>query len=181
MKNEKKKEKRNFILSASFLFLLSLSMINISFAKSNASHLAEDLIPMEKNTGNPNTSFLTSEVANNLPVMNHEKGERGCYIACYSHGPGVYQVGDFGVHGLIRVAGHYQHESLTDINNYDPNCYPQVNEESQESKETKIGQNERTVISENRDLKNMCNEHFSACENGCWAGGDTAGFFFRLR
>jgi len=36
---------------------------------------------------------------------------------------------------------------------------------------------ENQDISSNQDFKNQCNARFPSCNNGCWAGGDTGGFY----
>lgn len=153
---------------------LSLLALLLNFAWANSAnetvqqktenaHLASDTQPISKNTGDPNTSFLLSVYANNLPVFNHFKEDSGCYIACYSNKPGVYNVDQYGVHGLIRVSGTYP---VKTFNNSEENriCQPQV----------------ASPISESQELKNLCNSHLNSCANECWAGGDTGGFFLRM-
>lgn len=93
-----------------------------------------------------------------LPTNNGFKDAPGCYIACYSHGKdGVYSVGgNIQVFGQVRVPGEYQQRVCipTDFENVD--------------------------ISAVQKFKDLCNQTFDSCKNaegGCWAGGDTGGWF----
>jgi hypothetical protein len=79
----------------------------------------------------------------------------GCYIACYSHKPGVYPVGpDIFVLGQIRVAGMYKGRI----------CIP----EGYKDKD----------ISAAPVFKTLCSTKIPSCMGiECWAGGDTGGWF----
>jgi len=91
-----------------------------------------------------------------LPTVNRFRGRPGCYIACYSHNRdgSVYGVGgNIYVMGQLRVRGRYIRRV----------CHPEghVNRD----------------ISAADSFRRMCNQAFSTCRNGCWAGGDTGGWF----
>jgi len=90
-----------------------------------------------------------------LPTDNNFKNSPGCYIACYSHGKNGVG-GNIQVFGQVRVPGHYQQRVCipTDYENVD--------------------------ISAVQKFKDLCNQTFDTCKNaegGCWAGGDTSGWF----
>ncbi|WP_420324121.1 hypothetical protein [Legionella birminghamensis] len=89
-----------------------------------------------------------------LPTDNSYTGQPGCYIACYSHTAGAYAVSpDISVVGQIRVPGSYASRI----------CQPSGFENKDISKE---GQ-----------FKQLCSSKIPACKGGCWAGGDTGGWF----
>lgn len=92
-----------------------------------------------------------------LPTVNKYKESPGCYIACYSHDKSraVYSVGgDIYVMGQVRVKGNYENRI----------CLPEGYESAD--------------ISALDLFKKICNENISNCSNGgCWAGGDTGGWF----
>lgn len=93
-----------------------------------------------------------------LPTKNIFSKTPGCYIACYSHQEknSVYPVAkDIFVMGQIRVEGRYEGRI----------CKPK----GYENKD----------ISAEAAFKKMCEYAFTeACPNlGCWAGGDTGGWF----
>jgi hypothetical protein len=92
-----------------------------------------------------------------LPTVNKFVGTPGCYIAAYSprKEKSVYSVGgDIYVMGQVRVSGSYQ----------DRICQP-------------VGY-ENADISAARRFKLMFALALpSACKKGCWAGGDTGGWF----
>lgn len=90
-----------------------------------------------------------------LPTDNQFKESPGCYIACYSHNPGVYAVSEnISVMGQVRVAGEYIAR----------NCHPQ-------------GYQWRD-ISKIKKFRQVCADRIAACSQGdCWAGGDTGGWF----
>lgn len=113
---------------------------------------------------NPNQSLLRPSDADGLPVANAWLGARGCYVACYSHEAGVYDVGEFGVHGLVRVPGAYPVSVASNFPD-DRVCRPRGFE--------------RADISALRAFKELCNRNIPSCHGGCWAGGDTGGFFDR--
>lgn len=101
-------------------------------------------------------AYLHPSQANGLPIANNYTASGGCYVACYSNHQGVYQVGSFGVQGLVRVPGRYTERV----------CQPT----GWEGKD----------ISAASTFKGLCNRTFTeACDGGCWAGGDTGGFFGR--
>lgn len=84
-----------------------------------------------------------------LPTDNSYADSPGCYIACYSHQPGLYAVSpDISVMGQIRVPGTY----LIRI------CHP-------------VGY-KNMDISKAEQLKELCALKFKTCSNNsCWAGG----------
>lgn len=90
-----------------------------------------------------------------LPTDNSYADTPGCYIACYSHQPGVYAVSpDIYVIGQIRVRGAYL------IRVCQPEGYKNLD------------------ISKSDQLKELCAVKFDVCRNkACWAGGDTGGWF----
>ena len=90
-----------------------------------------------------------------LPTDNSYTSAPGCYIACYSHKPGVYSVSpSISVIGQIRVGGEYAGRI----------CQPE-------------GYKERD-ISAIEKFKHLCGLKFHICNNDtCWAGGDTGGWF----
>lgn len=90
-----------------------------------------------------------------LPTDNSYTESPGCYIACYSHNPGLYAVSpSIYVLGQIRVKGEY------DARVCQPDGYK--------------GQD----ISAADKFKLLCTEKIPACtNNSCWAGGDTGGWF----
>lgn len=90
-----------------------------------------------------------------LPTDNSYAEAPGCYIACYSHKPGVYSVGpDISVMGQIRVKGTYVKRICQ------PDGYQNLD------------------ISKSEQLKGLCSEKIEACRGAnCWAGGDTGGWF----
>ncbi|RUR12626.1 hypothetical protein [Legionella sp. km772] len=107
----------------------------------------------------PNQAVINHPVAgaskSSLPTDNSYTDSPGCYIACYSHNPGVYAVGpSIYVMGQIRVKGSY-------VNRI---CQPAgfLNQD----------------ISKAFSFKQLCSEKISTCTpNNCWAGGDTGGWF----
>lgn len=101
-------------------------------------------------------TYLVPQQANGLPISDNYTSAGGCYVACYSNHPGVYSAGSFGVQGLVRVPGRYSGRV----------CQPS----GWQGKD----------ISASSTFKGLCNRTFvEACDGGCWAGGDTGGFFAR--
>ncbi len=91
-----------------------------------------------------------------LPTKNLFTGTPGGYIACYSHiqNNSIYGVSnDIFVMGQIRLAGQYFGRI------FQPKGY------------------ENKDISAEKKFKNECNSAFSSCQQQCWAGGDTGGWF----
>ncbi|STX38696.1 hypothetical protein [Legionella feeleii] len=90
-----------------------------------------------------------------LPTDNSYNQVPGCYIACYSHSPGIYEVGpNISVMGQIRVRGVY----LGRI------CQPHGYKNQD--------------ISAAGEFKRLCSQKIDACRaTECWAGGDTGGWF----
>jgi hypothetical protein len=91
-----------------------------------------------------------------LPTDSSFKDAPGCYVACYTHdaNAGVYGVGgDIYVAGQVRVPGRYDARI----------CVPS----GYEGKD----------ISRAQDFSALCAQKVAACGNGCWAGGDTGGWF----
>ena len=92
-----------------------------------------------------------------LPTVNNFIGYPGCYVAAYSHRKenSVYSVGgDIYVMGQVRVPGSYQERI----------CLP-------------VGY-ENVDISADPQFKLMLAKVLpEACQEGCWAGGDTGGWF----
>lgn len=91
-----------------------------------------------------------------LPTVNIFKGTPGCYVACYSRNKqgAVYGVGGgIFVHGQVRVSGSYAARI----------CKPQAFENAD--------------ISAGKKFKALCNASVATCKDGCWAGGDTGGWF----
>jgi len=93
-----------------------------------------------------------------LPTDNRFTAAPGCYLACYAHNQdnSVYAVGDdIFVMGQVRVAGGYQGRL----------CKPQ-------------GLDATADVSAEQKFKDLCNNTFAdICQDGCWAGGDTGGWF----
>jgi hypothetical protein len=78
-------------------------------------------------------------------------------IACYSHseaGSSYPVAGDIYVMGII--------DGLN--GRYNGRIFQPEGHESED-------------ISALQDFKNLCNSRFPSCKNGCWAGGDTGGFY----
>lgn len=90
-----------------------------------------------------------------IPTDNSYTETPGCYIACYSHEKGLYEVGpSISVMGQIRVKGEYVSRV----------CQP----------ENSQGQD----ISADPMFKLLCAKKIPACaDEGCWGGGDTGGWF----
>ncbi len=90
-----------------------------------------------------------------LPTDNSYTGIPGCYIACYSHKNGLYNVApDISVMGQVRVKGQY----VARI------CQP----EGYQGKD----------ISADPMFKMLCSKAIPSCADGsCWGGGDTGGWF----
>ncbi|WP_131782659.1 hypothetical protein [Legionella gresilensis] len=90
-----------------------------------------------------------------IPTDNSYTGMPGCYIACYSHNPGVYAVSpSISVMGQIRVQGSYTNRI----------CQPQGYQNQD--------------ISAEQIFKDLCSNKIAACRSAsCWAGGDTGGWF----
>ena len=93
-----------------------------------------------------------------LPIANSYAGPGGCYVAVYSHKPGVYPVGAFSVHGLIRVKGGYDATGIAR-----PAGYEQLD------------------ISASREFKDLAAKVFPATHGDAWVGGDTGGFLDVLK
>jgi len=93
-----------------------------------------------------------------LPTNNDFAVAPGCYLACYSRNQenAVYGFGgDIFVMGQVRVAGAYNGRL----------CIPE-------------GVDASADLSAMQTFKDLCNQHFAeVCQDGCWAGGDTGGFF----
>ena len=90
-----------------------------------------------------------------LPTDNSYFESPGCYVACYSHNPGVYSVSaTISVVGQIRVKGHYVERI----------CQP-------------AGFKGKD-ISASETFTQLCADKIPACKNSaCWGGGDTGGWF----
>ena len=91
-----------------------------------------------------------------LPTRNLFAGAPGGYIACYSRSRAgsVYGVGGgIYVMGQIRVPGHYNERI------FEPDGY------------------QGKDISAADKFKKLCRQTFSSCQQSCWAGGDTGGWF----
>lgn len=90
-----------------------------------------------------------------LPTDNSYTAAPGCYLACYSHQPGIYKVAtDIFVLGQVRVAGKYANRI----------CQPTGYE----------GKDVSSVAT----FKQLCSDKIPSCKNiECWAGGDTGGWF----
>ncbi len=91
-----------------------------------------------------------------LPTVNKFRGAPGCYVACYARGTqgAIYSVGGgIQVRGQVRVRGRYVGRI----------CRPTGHEKDD--------------ISALRKFKDACNQAIRACGTGCWAGGDTGGWF----
>jgi len=98
------------------------------------------------------TRVLSKGETGNIPI-HPSKGA----IACYSHSEAgsSYSVGkDIYVMGIVSsLKGRY----IGRI--FQPEGY------------------EGKDISAEQTFKELCNARFPSCKNGCWAGGDTGGFF----
>lgn len=93
--------------------------------------------------------------ARRLPTVNVFKGSPGCYLACYTRNKAssIYSVGGgIYVAGQVRVSGKYQ----------DRVCRPKGFETAD--------------VSAAQKFKDLCAKHIAGCK-GCWAGGDTGGWF----
>lgn len=107
----------------------------------------------------PNQAVINNQVPGSvkalLPTDNSYTASPGCYIACYSHNPGVYAVGpDIYVMGQIRTKGQYSQRV----------CQP----------DGYAGRDISAAI----QFKQLCAARIDACRNNsCWAGGDTGGWF----
>ncbi|WP_253664835.1 hypothetical protein [Legionella micdadei] len=90
-----------------------------------------------------------------LPTDNSYTDSPGCYIACYSHQPGIYAVSPtINVMGQIRVSGSYQARV----------CQPK-------------GYKDKDISAADK-FKRLCSDKIASCKNiECWAGGDTGGWF----
>ncbi len=92
-----------------------------------------------------------------LPTVNDFRGAPGCYVACYSRSKedSIYPVGgNIFVMGQVRVQGTYSRRV----------CLP--------------GGFETADISASSYFHKVCQRHIPACRtHGCWAGGDTGGWF----
>ena len=92
-----------------------------------------------------------------LPTSNKFKGFPGCYVACYSRSKkgSVYSVGSgIFVMGQVRVKGTYDKRI----------CKPQGHEYRD--------------ISAMSEYKQLCDSEIFSCNSfGCWAGGDTGGWY----
>jgi len=91
-----------------------------------------------------------------LPTRNLYRGPGGGYVACYSRDAahGAYAVGGgIWVMGQIRTRGAYNGRI------FHPEPYGNAD------------------ISTIPALKRLCGEAIPACRDGCWAGGDTGGWF----
>ena len=92
-----------------------------------------------------------------LPTVNDFVGYPGCYVAAYSHrvDNSAYSVGeDIYVMGQVRVPGRYQGRI----------CQPQGYEGVDISAQSEFGE----LFAEKLPV---------TCSAGCWAGGDTGGWF----
>ncbi len=91
-----------------------------------------------------------------LPTINRYQGNDGGYIAIYSRNAsqGVYSVGG-GIYviGQIRLQGKYIGRIF----------HP-------------LGYEEQDIRAL-EEFKRLADENFSVCQGGCWAGGDTGGWF----
>jgi hypothetical protein len=93
-----------------------------------------------------------------FPTINDFTGKPGCYVACYSRdeAESVYAIAsDIFVKGQVRVPGAYRGRI----------CQPKGLENQD--------------ISARDDMRAKCSEALpDACAgDGCWAGGDTGGWF----
>ena len=93
-----------------------------------------------------------------VPTNNKYKKNPGCYVVCFSHGLGVYPVGGgISVVGQIRVPGVYDQ---------DRTCVPQ-------------GYKGKDLTASSH-FRHLCDKNFQVCadtKEGCWADGDTGGWF----
>ncbi|PJE11705.1 MAG: hypothetical protein CK430_08640 [Legionella sp.] len=99
--------------------------------------------------------FYPGAVKLMLPTDNSYTAAPGCYIACYSHKPGIYAVSPtINVMGQIRVEGSYNARI----------CQPKGFE--------------NIDISADNSFKRLCSKKLDSCKSiECWAGGDTGGWF----
>jgi hypothetical protein len=90
-----------------------------------------------------------------LPTDNSYTDTPGCYVACYSHKNGIYNVSPtISVMGQIRVKGQYVARV----------CQPE-------------GYQEKDISAE-PTFKLLCAKKIPACsDEECWGGGDTGGWF----
>lgn len=143
-----------------------LLLINITFCFASQVFALEPLGPNNTLLPSPYPVYVINDsgVVNHsypgaikvfLPTDNTYADSPGCYLACYSHFPGVYKVSPtISVIGQVRVRGKY----LARI------CQPEGYLNSD--------------LSKLAQLKTLCAEKFKGCSNNaCWAGGDTGGWF----
>lgn len=90
-----------------------------------------------------------------LPTDNSYSGTPGCYLACYSHGQGIYPIDkNTQVMGQFRVEGSYVGRV----------CQPKG-----------YGNNNLNNI---ELFKQLCAQKIGTCKTeNCWAAGDTGGWF----
>lgn len=119
--------------------------------------------PSHIDNNNPNIRLIYPHQTAGLPIVNYFEGKPGCYLSCYSNQEGVYKVGKFGIHGLIRVAGSYP-VSVPSERKDDRQCSP-------------VGQ--ASDVRSVPKYVNLCNKHFDSCQGKCLPGRDTGSFYFR--
>lgn len=115
---------------------------------------------------NPNNARLSSKYVNNAPVIDYYQGSPGCYLMCYNKDDGVFKVGKFGIHGFLRVDGHYKTKK-PDATTTHSRCYPK-DFESNDTREVP-------------ELVKLCNLLFPSCLNSCLPGQHTGAYFHTLK
>lgn len=112
---------------------------------------------------NPNETFLSSKNGKEAnAIVNAYTGNPGCYILCI--GPqkkGLYSIGRYDLHGLIRIDGKYPTERPTS-NRSKRYCYPN---------------GVKGEASYFTYYKKMCDATFNTCGNLCNGNGDTGSFY----
>lgn len=143
--------------------ILGMTVVMQSFALGDAPPILDankDLLPSPfpvyiiENSGVINHP-VAGAVKALLPTDNSYTESPGCYVACYAHKPGVYNVSpSISVMGQIRVKGQYASRVCQ------PESYQGVD------------------ISAEPTFKLLCAKRIPACaDESCWGGGDTGGWF----
>ena len=92
-----------------------------------------------------------------LPETSVYDGGDSCYVACYSVCPGIYPVGQYGVHGLVRIHGTRLPSDTS--RPWYTTCFP--------------AGAENTDFAGDSSLRAICDQAFPSCNGNCWPGGDT--------
>lgn len=130
--------------------LIALAIIALAATPASAKTAVDHMLPK-------NFSFALSGAPRPVPIWNWYRGPHGGYVACYSHrsSGAVYPVGgDIYVMGVVRLQGDYEGRIFQPL-----------------------GYRDRDISAADQ-LKGICQKSIRACfAGGCWAGGDTGGWF----